>query len=177
MYVVSRDYNWTHDLITSLIKRHKPVVLDQTKRSEHHAAGQVKGIMEGISLALTAYGTSVRLSRLPSLPGDGRLSQHYPAVEYHTVHKLLKQMLEDWDGGMWTDQPDEKFFDWFDTEYNKIIDESAPEYEMRRKTLVRTGEMEPQPGDEEWLVQEANEAIKAAQPLRDLAAKAKALNA
>lgn len=176
MYVVSKDYNWVHDLITTLIKRHKPTILDQTKRAEHYAAGQVRGQLEGVSFALTNYATSVRLTRLPDLPshGDGERPQLHPAVEQHEVLKLLKQLLEDWDGGLWKEQDDDKFFAWFDEQFNALIDAVAPDYEARRRAEIRSGNLEPQAGDEEWLAEEANEAIKAAQPLRDLAAKAKA---
>lgn len=177
MYVVQKDYNWIHDLITGLIQRHKPTVLDQTKRAEHHAKGKSVGLMEGVCLALTNYGTSVRLGRLPDLPvkeGGPKLADYFPAVEYHTVHKLIKQMLEDWDGDLWKEQSDEKFFEWFDGEYNKIIDEVLPDFEMKRRALVRSGDMEPQAGDEGWLAQEAADMVEAANPLMDLAKKAAA---
>ena len=177
MFVVSKDYNWLHDLIKTLIQRHKPTVLDNTKRGEMKAEAQVRGQLEGVSFALTSYATRVRLDRLPDLPSDdGRLLYH-PAVDQYEVLKLLKQMLGDWDGGLWADQDDDKFFAWFDSQYNALIDAASPDYEARRRAEVRTGNMEPQAGDEVWLAEEANEAIKAAQPLRDLAAKAKAAGA
>lgn len=176
MFVVSRDYNWVHDLIGTLIKRHTPTVLDSTKRAEDAAKNQVRGQLEGVSFALTAYATNVRLNRLPDLPSDDGRVLYHPAVEQHEVLKLLKQMLEDWDGGMWKDQDDDKFYAWFDGEFNALIDAVAPDYEIRRRAEVRAGNMEPQAGDEIWLAAEAAEAMKSADPLMDLAAKAKAMS-
>lgn len=171
MFVVSREYNWVHDLIQTLIKRHRPVVLENTKRAEAAAQAQVRGQLEGVSFALTAYATRKRLDRLPNLPDD---QQYHAAVEEHEVRKLLKQMLDDWDGELWKEQDDDKFFAWFDGQLNALIDSVMPDYELHRRALVRTGELEPIAGDEQWLAEEANAAVKAAQPLRDLAKKAAA---
>lgn len=172
MYVVSRDYDWVHDLITTLIKRNKPIILGNTKRAEYEAEAKTRGQLDGVTFALAAYATRTRLNRLPDLPDSQQ--QYHPAVEEHEINKLLRQMLSDWYGGLWKDQDDDKFFAWFDGQLNALIDSVIPDYELRRRALVRTGELEPQAGDERWLAEEANDAVKAAQPLRDLAKKAAA---
>lgn len=174
MFVVSKDFNWVHDLIQTLIKRHKPTVLENTKRAEANAQAQVQGLLEGISTALAAYGTSERLKRLPDLPSDDGRMLYHPAVEEHEVRRMLKEMLKDWDGELWKDQDDDKFFAWFDSQFNTLIDAVAPDYEARRRAEVRTGGMEPQAGDEQWLAAEANQMVELANPLMNLAAKAAA---
>lgn len=145
------------------------------KMDEARAEGHKHGKEQGLRNVLAMYANELRRARFRELNLPDDRPNWVPAVSGSYFVQWLNGISKAWVDGAWKDATDEEFFTDVADEFMELVfsEDFENVYLGARKDAVRTGCIEPNESDREWIEEEHKAYMSMAQPLGSLLEKIK----
>jgi len=158
VYVVKKDFNAFQHIVSEYWRPTRWTMSGSTKRAEEISLAGKSGWRDGVTFAVAALLTEMRVEKYPYLEEN-----MYPMVEQHPVELVFKEADKNWPPAKGEEEQkfwDELFNQLVQLTYDDALDKRNTE---SRRARVMTGELEPTEEDRIFFAEQARQLQEQAQ--------------
>lgn len=171
------DIDPAQGIIEAFLRRNPNLPSGASKAAQTQADGINAGYKAGIAAALQVIGTEERLERWREMYEASTEERYMPAVEVWEVEKFLsgaRDAYKDWNP---EHLEESEFWEGLMASWAEVVfdEDTSRMLEERRRKLVLENLRDPEPSDEGWLLEHAENFRAVAQPYERAIAKLREL--